>query len=481
MKGPGAIVAQRYEILARLAAGGMGVVFRARHRVSRHLVALKVMHPIVALDPASVARFAREARVAAAIGHDGIVQVLDAGSDDDGTLYLAMELLEGESLRARLTRADVTRGEAIALIDALLDPLSAAHAAGFVHRDLKPENVFVTREGRTKLLDFGIAKEIAPASATLTGAAIGTPHYMAPEQVMSAKGATPASDVWAVGVMLYEILAGRPPFDGPTPHAVVVRACVEAPTPVTELAPGVGPELAELVTRALSKDPSARPADAAALRSALRAALTNDPDSSREAVTLRPPPPEPGSESEPTLPASPLEIEQATRRSDRPAARESSRSASSNGWSRIEGAGFSLSTPPGWSQRPSSIPSVAVLVVEDASQSLVVPTQLRLKIEAFEGDTRAYVDLGLTNVGRVAHILRTTDADLAGMPAVDVEAQLTLDPPTRMFSRAAARDGTGYVVQCTTDPARWNDAAPVLRAIIATLRLPRRSTGPGAA
>ncbi len=464
VRAPGAIVARRYEVIDRLAAGGMGVVFRARHLVSRRLVALKLLHPHVALDDRAITRFEREARVAAEIGHPGIVEVLDAGMDDDGALFLAMELLEGESLRSRLCRPDVTRGEALALLDALLEPLAAAHERGFVHRDLKPENVFVVHDGTVKLLDFGIAKQLAEPSATATGTAIGTPHYMAPEQVMSAKGATAASDVWAVGVMLYEILAGRPPFDGPTPHAVVVRACVDTPTPIEDLANDLGPRLAGLVAVSLSKDPTRRPADASALRAALRDAIAQDPDTSREVVTLRPPPMTASSGSDATIPASGW--------SSPPGARTP---AAVVGWKRFEGAGYSISLPAGWSARSSVVPGVAALFVEDASQATSVPTQLRLKIEPFEGDTRSYVALGLTNISRAADILRTSDADLAGLPAVEGEFLMHSEPRSRMLTRAAARDGVGFVAQCTVDPARWSDAAPVLRAILGTLRLPRSS------
>jgi serine/threonine protein kinase len=469
VRSPGAIVAGRYEIIDRLAAGGMGVVFRARHALSQRIVALKLVHPHVALDPRAAQRFRREASVAAEIGHDGIVQVLDAGVDHDGALFLAMELLEGESLRDRLCREGTTRGEAIALIDAMLDPLAAAHARGFVHRDLKPENVFVMRGERVKLLDFGIAKHLAQESATLTGTAIGTPHYMAPEQVMSAKGATPASDVWSIGVMLYEILSGTPPFTGPTPHAVVVRACVDAHVPIAERAPGIGARLAALIDDVLAKEPADRPRDAAALRDRLRDALAADPDTSREIITMRPP-----QAVIPTLPPRGDDDDDdddddgdGLRSPPAPTPRSAERA-----WRTIEEPGFTISLPIGWSPRRSSVPGVAGLFVEDASASARAPTTIRLKIEPFDGDTREYVDLGITNLSRVAHVLRTADANLGGLDAVETEADMhAIEPRVRWLSRAAARGGVGYVAQCSASPERWPDVVATLRAILGTLRI----------
>jgi serine/threonine-protein kinase len=458
IRAPGTVVAARYEIESRIAAGGMGTVYRARHLVSRRIVALKVVHAHVALEPRYVARFRREASVAAEIGHPGIVQVLDAGVAEDGSLFLAMEMLEGESLRERLCRPETTRGEALALVDAMLDPLAAAHEKGFVHRDLKPENVFVTKDGGVKLLDFGIAKRQSMESATMTGTSIGTPHYMAPEQVMSAKGASPASDVWSVGVMLYEVLAGRPPFTGPTPHAVVVRACAEVHVPVAHLASGVGPELAGVVESALAKDPSRRPPTATVLRERLRAALAADPDSSHEIVTMRPPSPvaDEGSGEEATMP---MGTPPKPASSERP-------------WRTVEVGPYSIALPPGWSERESAVPGVALVIVEDATAKTAFPTQIRLKHEPFDGDTRAYVDLGATNLARIAHVLRTADCELGGIPAVEIEAQVhAVEPPTRTLQRAMASAGWGHVVQASALVERWSDAAPVLRAILGTLRV----------
>ncbi|HJK90547.1 MAG TPA: serine/threonine-protein kinase, partial [Polyangiaceae bacterium LLY-WYZ-15_(1-7)] len=283
----GSIVGGRYRLEALLASGGMGAVWRAEHTMSERRVALKLVRALGGLDEATVRRFKREATAPSAIGHPGIVEVLDAGVEpEEGLLFLAMELLEGESLRARLRRPETGRGEALRLVRALLDPLAAAHAGGWVHRDLKPENVFLAETPRSeaagggsggdsggdsgegpgevvKLLDFGLVRSVGGPSATLTGSAIGTPGYMAPEQAMSAKAVTARADVWAVGALLYEALAGAPPFEGETPHAQIMRACAEAHEPLVERVPGVPAALSALVDRCLAKVPDDRPADAA--------------------------------------------------------------------------------------------------------------------------------------------------------------------------------------------------------------------------
>jgi hypothetical protein len=182
-----------------------------------------------------------------------------------------MELLRGESLRERMLRGPITADEGVALVLGVLEPLAAAHASGFVHRDLKPENVFLCAEpaGKIKLLDFGIARQVTGQRVTQSGSAMGTPHYMSPEQCRSAERVTPASDVWSVGVMLYELSCGSVPFDGETLGDILVRACTEPHVPLTMRAQ-VSPRIAGIVDACLAKDPAQRPRDAAALIDLLR-------------------------------------------------------------------------------------------------------------------------------------------------------------------------------------------------------------------
>ncbi len=267
------LIGGRYRILREIAAGGMGTVYEARHALSEKIVALKVLHPHIARDAASHQRFLREVRVPAQIGHDGIVDVYDADIDQkNGTVFFAMELLDGETLRQRLTRGHVPLGELLDVFGQLLDALAAAHAKGIVHRDLKPENVFLVRRKtggvQVKICDFGIVRDIGQESEKVTqvGTAMGTPEYMSPEQATNARDVTAATDVWAVGVMLYETLAGRTPFTGSSPTAIVVEMLTRPHQPMHSIAPGVPRALADLVDRCLSKDPSERPPDAGALR-----------------------------------------------------------------------------------------------------------------------------------------------------------------------------------------------------------------------
>ena len=280
---PGSIVAGRYEIVARIGGGGMGEVYRAVHSMSRRAVALKLIGAGAGHDAAAAVRFQREASASAEIGHPGIVEVYDAGVDPgSGAFFLAMELLEGHSLSQRTGRA------ALPWILALLEPLAAAHAKGFVHRDLKPANVMVARvAGREqiKLLDFGIARRLSDLGATGTGEMMGTPYYMAPEQAMSARDAGPAADVFSVGVMLYEALAGRRPFEAASMAELAIEMQTREPPPLDLFAPDAPPGLAALVGRCLSRDPAARPADASALRAELEPLLSRLPAAAPSAVT----------------------------------------------------------------------------------------------------------------------------------------------------------------------------------------------------
>jgi serine/threonine protein kinase len=269
-----------YVIERPLAHGSMGHVYVARHTLTYARVALKVLRDDLAADAQAEERFLREVRAAAQIGHDGIVKVHDAGRSADGRLYLAMELLEGETLEDRMQSQP---GERLAIMDWLLcalEPLAAAHAQSIVHRDLKPANVFIARAAdgseHLKLLDFGLARDTRQKSGTETGIALGTPYYMSPEQATRPKLISPASDVWSMGVMMYEVLSGHMPFDGETLHAVVINASTEPHMPLAERMPDLDHRLCQLVEHCLSKDPNQRPANAAALLARLAPLLQDE-------------------------------------------------------------------------------------------------------------------------------------------------------------------------------------------------------------
>ncbi len=262
----GRLLDGRYQVESRIARGGMATVYQAVDRRLDRLVALKVMHPHLADDAEFVARFVREARSAARLSHPNVVQVFDQGADQTGdagdVLYLAMELLPGRTLRDVIAeRGALTPREALTITEGVLDALGAAHRAGIVHRDIKPENVILTDEGRVKVADFGLAKAVT-GGPTQTGALIGTVAYLAPE-IVSRGIADARSDVYAAGIMLFEMLTGRQPFSGEVPMQVAYRHVHEdVPKPST-LVPVLPTELDDVVLAAVARDPDERPADAA--------------------------------------------------------------------------------------------------------------------------------------------------------------------------------------------------------------------------
>jgi hypothetical protein len=276
----GATFDGRYELVAHLATGGMGAVFRARHVHLRRDVAVKVLRPDLSSSPELVERFRREAEIASALQHDNIVHVTDFGRSD-GYLYLVMDLLVGESLFDRLRREGPLRPEdVVRILWQMCGGLEAAHARGVVHRDLKPENVFLARSasGRevAKLLDFGIAKIADPVSGTATqaGMVVGTPEYLAPEQA-SGGAVDGRADLYALGLIGWRALTGRHPFSAEDPRGLLMMQATQPVPPLAsaraELA--AWPALAATIARACAKDPAARHPTAGALRDDLAAAL----------------------------------------------------------------------------------------------------------------------------------------------------------------------------------------------------------------
>lgn len=275
---PGHVLAGRYRLGRRIGAGGMGAVYEAEHLELGRAVAVKVLLPEFSANAAMAARFMREARAAAQIGHPGIVQVFDLGSDGPMP-FLVMEKLEGEELGARIGRASpLPVGWVIEMITDLCDALQAAHDHGIVHRDLKPSNVFLAKQGRrddvVKVLDFGIAKLLRPADdvKTTTGQVFGTPTYMAPEQLRDSKEVDGRADVYAMGCVLFQALVGHPPFEASTYPELIFRIC-SAPRPrVDELRGDVPRSVSEVVARALALEPADRPASPNELARALGSA-----------------------------------------------------------------------------------------------------------------------------------------------------------------------------------------------------------------
>src|SRR5512139_542426 len=306
-------MAGNYRLVARLGAGGMGEVYKGVHDAIGSKVAIKLLHATAARDRSLQERFLLEAKAVNRIEHPGVVKIIDAGRMDNGRPFLVMELLDGSSLH------DLHKAGKLSLVDAcramvdVLDALAAAHAAGVVHRDLKPANLFRTKYGRTFVLAFGVAKLMAsdaPVRLTMTGSAIGTPHYMAPEQIRG-KPVTPAVDIYAAGVVLFELLCNRRPFDHTDEDGVMAAHLEQRPPPPRALEPAIPLAVQDVILTAIAKYPAKRPPSAAAMRDALRAAITDVP--SAPATPARspwarpdaaaPPPAIPDSMNVPTLPS----------------------------------------------------------------------------------------------------------------------------------------------------------------------------------
>lgn len=274
------IIDGKYRIIRLLGEGGMGAVYEGENARIHRRVAIKVLHGGVAQSEDAVQRFEREAQAAGRIGSEHIVEVLDLGNLPSGDRYMVMEYLEGEPLSSRIAGRGRLAPPAIAgLAIELLEGLKAAHDAGIVHRDLKPDNVFLlaSRGGRkdfVKIVDFGISKFNAMGgefSMTRTGAVMGTPYYMAPEQAKGERTVDHRVDLYAVGVILYEAAAGEVPFNAETFNELLFKIVLENATPLTEKVPGIDPSFANIVARAMARNPAERYQTAAEIQADLKA------------------------------------------------------------------------------------------------------------------------------------------------------------------------------------------------------------------
>ena len=277
----------KYRILGLLGQGGMGAVYRAEDTVLLRHVAVKVMSEAIARESTLRDRFLREARAAGSLQHPNIVTVHDFG-EVEGHLFIAMELVDGADLESLLARPEpLPLDTKLAIVGDLLAGLGYAHRHGVVHRDIKPPNIQVTSDGRVKLMDFGIAY-VGASNLTGTGLALGTPSYMAPEQVTGGP-VTAAADLFATGVVLYELIAGVRPFVGPSMHSILFKIVSEEPPDLSTLAPSVPPALIQVVARALQKDPAARYQSAPEMAEELAAArmTTSEVPSARSGAWTR--------------------------------------------------------------------------------------------------------------------------------------------------------------------------------------------------
>ncbi|MFC5944749.1 serine/threonine-protein kinase, partial [Micromonospora harpali] len=268
MLSPGVQLGNRYRLDERIASGGMGDVWRGTDQVLGRTVAVKSLLPALLDDPDFAERFRGEARTMATINHPGVVDVYDFGNDQQ-IAFLVMEYVEGDALSSTLGRVGrLTPARTMALLAQAADALHAAHCKGIVHRDVKPGNLLVRPNGTLVLTDFGIARSELVAQLTAAGSVLGTASYISPEQATGAV-ATPASDVYALGVVAYQCLAGRRPFEGDNPLEIAMKHVRDTPRP---LPADIPPPVRAIVERAMAKDPAARWPSAAALAGVARQA-----------------------------------------------------------------------------------------------------------------------------------------------------------------------------------------------------------------
>ncbi|MGN6215355.1 MAG: protein kinase domain-containing protein [Solirubrobacterales bacterium] len=284
--GEGSVVDRRYRVLRRIGSGGMADVWLAEDTHLQRQVALKVLHRRYLQDREFVARFQREAESAAGLQHPNIVAVFDRGADGDVN-YIAMRYVEGPTLKELIDRG-LTPPQAVALVRQVLEGARFAHRHGIVHRDLKPQNVIVDEEGKAVVTDFGIARA-GVSEITQTGSVMGTPHYLSPEQAQG-HDVTSVSDLYSIGVILYEALCGRVPFEGESAVAVAMKQVSQTPQRPSSINPQVSPALDAVVMRALEKDPGARFQSADAFIAALDQAM-KEPGVSRNTAAMAPLPP----------------------------------------------------------------------------------------------------------------------------------------------------------------------------------------------
>jgi len=248
---PGALVAGKYKIVEEVGRGGMGIVYKAEDLRLKRFVALKFLPPELTDTPEVKARFLVEAQAAAALSHSNICTIYEVG-ESEGRSYIAMEYVEGETLRHRVRKGPLEPGEVVDIVSQVAAGLAEAHGKGIIHRDVKSANIMVTAKGRAKVMDFGLAKLQGGSSLTRSRTTVGTVAYMSPEQARGER-VDHRTDIWSLGVVLYELLSGRLPFRGDHDQTVIHTILHKEPESLTRLRPAVAPELEHIVFQALTK------------------------------------------------------------------------------------------------------------------------------------------------------------------------------------------------------------------------------------
>ncbi|NIN92146.1 protein kinase, partial [bacterium] len=249
----GSSFAGRYEIIEELGKGGMGKVYRVFDKKIKEEVALKLIRPEIALDKNTIERFSNELKFARKLRHENVCQMFDL-NEDEGTHYITMEYVPGEDLKSFISRAGTLgAGKAVFIAKQVCAGLVQAHKIGIVHRDLKPQNIMIDRDGNARIMDFGIARSLEAKGLTESGVMIGTPQYMAPEQVEGIK-ADQRSDIYSLGIILYEMVTGKVPFEGSTPYSIAFKHKTEAPPNPKEFNAQIPRDLSQVILRCLEKE-----------------------------------------------------------------------------------------------------------------------------------------------------------------------------------------------------------------------------------
>ncbi len=264
----GTLLGKRYKILEQLGGGGMAVVYKGQDTLLNRLVTIKVLRSEFTSDEDFVSRFRREAQAVARLSHPNIVSIYDVGEENE-TYYLVMEFVDGDNLKNLIRKqGTVPVLQALEFAGQICDALEHAHENGIVHRDIKPHNILITRSGRAKLTDFGIARESTAATMTQTDAIVGSVHYLSPEQARG-EMAGPTSDLYSLGVVLYEMVTGVLPFHGDTPVSIALKHIQTSPVPPSSLNPAVSPDVDKVIGRAMAKKPGDRYQTAGEMRAGL--------------------------------------------------------------------------------------------------------------------------------------------------------------------------------------------------------------------
>jgi serine/threonine protein kinase len=243
-----------YKILEKLGGGGMGIVYKAEDTKLKRMVALKFLPPHVSLDNEAKERFMHEAQAASALDHNNICTIYEIGESEDGQMYMAMALYEGETLQDKIERGPLPLEEALNIATQIAEGLAKAHERDILHRDIKPANIMITSDGVAKILDFGLAKLSGRTKLTKEGTTLGTVAYMSPEQVRG-EAVDKRTDIWALGVILYEMIAGKSPFEADYEQAIMYSIVNEEPHPPTALRTDMPMELEHVVKKCLQKNP----------------------------------------------------------------------------------------------------------------------------------------------------------------------------------------------------------------------------------